>query len=424
MSTAGAEPFRALYYPFSRTIDETTLKRAVLLYDEILFVDPMSPRVRAGLYKADEHLPYLPSDVAASLEREWTAVSGRYEVLEREGLMRRIDPSGLVEDQAIGQLIADALGADLADTEAHALFRHGFPTTWSMLRSRIPGPAFHHLAHQIPARVLARDNVISGPAHSIALYLDGHPTAEPTLCTGRMLPDDRRDYAALLPYVAGSSLATSTALAIGEAENAVPVTDSDAHFRLLSLRMARAAAAASQAPMIPGLRAEPNPARGQKTALVERRIVDSVVSHEDLAALSLDDCLRYRERSAEERAQFREFLHDVVSTVQAEPWSPQIVLQIEERIAGARQEIRDHAGALRDTYRSLFHRTLAGLAVTAAPALLATVFPVVSPLTVLLFGGGPLTAVLQEPVRELLAHWWNRDRGAGSLAYLMDLPVR
>jgi signal transduction histidine kinase len=224
--------------------------------------------------------------------------------------------------------------------------------------------------------------------------------------------------------VAGSSLATSTALAIALAEHAIPVTDSDAHFRLLSLRMARAATAASRAPLIPGLRAQPNPARGQKTALVERRIVDSVVSHEDLAALSLEDCLRYRERTTEERAQFREFLHDVVNTVQAEPWSPEVVPQIEERLTAARQEIRDHVGALRDTYRSLFHRTLAGLAVTAAPALLATVFPVVSPLTVLLFGGGPLTAVLQEPVRELLAHWWNRDRGTSSLSYLMDLPVR
>ncbi|WP_369244997.1 hypothetical protein [Streptomyces sp. R41] len=96
--------------------------------------------------------------------------------------------------------------------------------------------------------------------------------------------------------------------------------------------------------------------------------------------------------------------------------------RIEEQIASARQEIRDHAQSLRDIYRTLFHRTLAGLAVTAAPALVTTVFPVVSPLTVLLFGGGPLTAVLQEPVRELLTHWLKKDRGTSSLAYLMDLP--
>jgi hypothetical protein len=34
--------FRALYYPYSRLLYETDLKRAVLTFDEILFVDPLS----------------------------------------------------------------------------------------------------------------------------------------------------------------------------------------------------------------------------------------------------------------------------------------------------------------------------------------------------------------------------------------------
>ncbi|MEV7892491.1 hypothetical protein ACWD3I_42105 [Streptomyces sp. NPDC002817] len=417
MTTAQPAAFRALYYPFSRTINETTLKRAVLLYDEILFVDPMSHRVRAGLYGVEEHLPYLPANVATSLAQEWTAISNRYDLLLREGLLRLIDPARVVTEPANDRLIARALRADLADPQARGLFERGYPTTWSMLRTRIPQQAFAHLAHQIPARVLGRANV-SG---LVAFYLDGHPQAHPS-DAGTVWPDDGHDYAALVPYIAGSSLATSTALALALAEDAVPLTDSSAHFRLLSMRMARAAAAASEVQRIPGLQAEPDPVRAQKTALVQQRVVDSVISHQDLAALSLEDCLRYRERTHEERQAFRSFLHDVVRTAHAEPWSPEIVSQIEERIAAARQEIHDHAQSLREAYRSLFHRTLAGLSVTAAPALLTTVFPVVSPLTIVLFGGGPLTAVLQEPVRELLTHWLKRDRGASSLAYLMDLP--
>ncbi|MBC9718534.1 hypothetical protein H9Y04_39015 [Streptomyces sp. TRM66268-LWL] len=205
-------------------------------------------------------------------------------------------------------------------------------------------------------------------------------------------------------------------------QNAVPLTDSTAHFRLLSLRMARAASASSQVDRIPGLHAEPDPVRAQTAALVQQRVVDAVLSHETLAETSLEDCLRYRERTHEALQEFRGFLHDVVLTTYAEPWSPEIVPQIEARITAARQEVLDHARSLREVYRSLFHRTMAGLAVTAAPALLTTVFPVVSPLTVLLFGGGPLAAVVQEPVRELLTHWLKRDRGTSSLAYLMDLP--
>jgi hypothetical protein len=32
--------FRALYYPYSRCLYENNLKRAALVFDEILFVDP------------------------------------------------------------------------------------------------------------------------------------------------------------------------------------------------------------------------------------------------------------------------------------------------------------------------------------------------------------------------------------------------
>ena len=420
MSAADVTAWRALYYPYSRTVNETTLKRAVLLYDEILFVDPMSSRVRAGLFDVQQHLPYLPPNAATALTEEWNLVSKRYDLLEREGLLRLVDPAEAVEGAATGQLIADALGADLADRSIPALFSPGYPRMWSMLRTRIPGPAFDHLVHQMPARVLSGAD--PGFPTPVALYIDGHPGATPNL-VGVTIPDDGRDYAALLPYVAGSSIATSTALALARSEGAVPLTDSEAHSRLLSVRMARAAAAAPSASQVAGLTARPDGPRAHKIAQVQQRVVDSVISHGDLAALSLEECLLYRERTAEERTQFRDFLRDVVRTTHAQPWSPEIDDQVEERIRAARQEISGHAKTMRDTYRSLFKRSLVGLAVSSAPALLTTVFPVVSPLTALLFGGGPLTAILSDPVRDLLTLWAKRDRATSSLAYLMDLPT-
>jgi hypothetical protein len=33
---------KALYFPFSRCFSELTLKRAVLLFDELIFVDPIA----------------------------------------------------------------------------------------------------------------------------------------------------------------------------------------------------------------------------------------------------------------------------------------------------------------------------------------------------------------------------------------------
>lgn len=415
-------PLRALYYPYSRSLSTTTLKRAVLLYDEILFVDPTSARVRDGLFDPSEHREYLSPSVAASLESEWSGIRDEYGILEREGLLRLVDPEPTLTRPAIGQLVADALGADLAEPDVAQLFR-GHPHTWSMLRTRIPRQAFTHLAHQVPGRVLGRSNVITTKDGPLALYLDGHPQATPTL-HGVILPDDGREHAALLPYVVGSSLAASTALAISLEEQAVPLTDSDAHFRLLSIRMARAASAVPSIENVPGL-GKPTgwtPATAQRASLVHQRVVDSVISHEDLDAMTLPDCLRYREATHDERVAFRSFLSEVVAAATAQPWSPEIEQQIEERIAGARREIGEHAKKMRDTYRKLFGRIITALAVSAAPALLTTVFPGVSPLMALLFGGGSLGALLSDSVKDIAATWLERDRGSSSLAYLMDLP--
>ena len=84
-----------------------------------------------------------------------------------------------------------------------------------------------------------------------------------------------------------------------EAFRAAPVPDAPPYV----------AAAAPLVDRVPGLTPRPDGARTQKTALVQQKIVDSVVSHADLEALSLEDCLRYRERTADELAVGRAPLH-------------------------------------------------------------------------------------------------------------------
>ena len=70
---------------------------------------------------------------------------------------------------------------------------------------------------------------------------------------------------------------------------------------------------------------------------------------------------------------------------------------------------------MRDTYRNLFGRIITALAVSAAPTLLTTVFPGVSPLMALLFGGGSLGALLSDPVKDVAATWLERVGLGGRL---------
>ena len=61
----------AVYYPYSRCLDERSLKRGILLYDHVYFVDPKTAKVRAGLFSVQNHQPYLPDDAAQSIAASW-----------------------------------------------------------------------------------------------------------------------------------------------------------------------------------------------------------------------------------------------------------------------------------------------------------------------------------------------------------------
>jgi hypothetical protein len=421
------DPLRAIYYPFSRTLDETTLKRAILLYDEVLFIDPKTPKVRAGLYSADQHQPYLPDHAAQRLQDDWERITDHYALLEREGMVRFVDPAPILERPALDEVITGSMQADMLDKSVLELFaRH--PRSWSMLRSRIPLSAMPYLSHQYTPRVLYDGNV-HGPfevrhGRGYALFADGKPDQEFSLpdWPKRDAVPERAEWAAVLPYYLGSSLATSTALAMAVETEAIPLTDSDAHFRLLSARFARAAA--TPISEIPGLKPTYSPALAQKYALVEQRVVDSILGYDDLAALSLEDCLRYRSETSEQREKFRDFLSGVVGEVRNQAWSPEVEAEIGHLIAKAQRATEDHAGALRDAHWKLFKKSLVGTAVAATPVLLTAVFPGVSPLWALLLGGGSLSATLADPIKDLAMIWLDRKKEQSGLSYLMNLPVK
>ncbi|MCX4632816.1 hypothetical protein [Streptomyces sp. NBC_01443] len=417
-------------------MSEQTLKRAILLYDEVLFIDPKTPKVRAGLYSVENHQPYLPDDAAYRLSQEWTEVANRYALLEREGVVRFVDPTPLLENSAVDAIITGGLQADMTDQGIINLFAN-HPPTWSILRSRIPPSAFSFLHHQYTPRVLYDGNthhafqvIERGDENggklplAHALFADGRPDQQYSSPGYGLGSEPRTDdeYAAVVPYYLGSSLATSMALAIALENHAVPLTDSDAHFRLLSARFTRAAEGAHLATALPGLKPPTfTGSAAQKRQLVEQRLVDSILSPEDLAALSLEDCLRYRESTAGDRANYRAHLSAMVGRIRSEPWSQDIEAEIAQEIRQAEHAIEENAAAMRARYKALFGRTAISLSLTAAPALLTAVFPGVSALWALLLGAGALSGILVEPIKELAGLWSNTRDDVNGLAYLMNL---
>jgi hypothetical protein len=78
------------------------------------------------------------------------------------------------------------------------------------------------------------------------------------------------------------------------------------------------------------------PAAAQREALVGQRVVDSVTSYEDLEAMTLLDCLGYREATHDERIAFRAFLSDVATAAYEQLWSRRLLPAVDEAAARLR----------------------------------------------------------------------------------------
>jgi integrase/recombinase XerD len=427
--TAGVPIAKPHPHMLRHTFVTTSFDAGVDLRDvQIAARDPTTPKVRAGLYSVENHQAYLPDDAARQLSSEWNDISAHYKLLQDEGAIGFVDPTDLIAENSADKLVTAHLQADMLDQEIIDLFAQ-HPPSWSILRSRIPRSAFQFLHHQYTPRVLYDQNihrtfqVVDGEAH--ALIADGKPDQEYSIPGRRRTTAETRDeYAVVVPYYLGSSLATSLALLAIDWTHSVPLTDSEPHFRLLSQRFYRAGKATPDLASMPGLKPVFSPVAAQTMQLVEHRIFDTILSSEDLAALSLEECLRYREKTAAERLQFRQYLAGVVSHLQHDVWSAEIENEISEEIMRAQQAMNEHADAMRNAYTQLFKRSAIGMSVATGPLLINAIFPGVSVLIALLLGTGTSTALLAEPIKEFLqlrADRKNIKADANGLSYLFKL---
>jgi hypothetical protein len=126
---------RALYYPFACPKSTATLKRAVLLFDQVWFMGG------AGR--------------PTSRTRSWRTgrkCARNTNFFSSEELAVLVDPEPLVHENH--RLLAAAFKADLLNNEVWRLFTSpGTPDTMVLLRRKIPPSAFEFLNSQTYGRI-------------------------------------------------------------------------------------------------------------------------------------------------------------------------------------------------------------------------------------------------------------------------------
>src|SRR3954469_9669375 len=117
---------KCLYYPYSRPRTDETIKRALLLFDEIAFLDSQPDFVRRVLSRRD-----LRGDAS-----EADSVDAAVDYGVREGVVRVIDTSHVLVQH--GSIITSATVADVGDDRFAAVALRGGSGIWSMLAERLP----------------------------------------------------------------------------------------------------------------------------------------------------------------------------------------------------------------------------------------------------------------------------------------------
>jgi hypothetical protein len=454
------ERLRVVYYPFSRCLDATSLKRLVLLFDEILFVDPLAEdliepsfvfrwrKPDTRVRKRITHAGQGPSVGEDALEntllhqlRDWYNIEPLYEPLCEKGIVRFYNPSGLVRrhDKLLTQsAIADSEDPDFRPflfDEQEELVMY---SQWLLYRSRIPRSLRHYQKQlaiptmDLPAAAIA-DDWLAEKADSFANEEGNDGEGEIEDLDSRLVEANFRfirhnlekKKAVALPFRLGLSLTISQALLIAEEESVIPLTDTPLMHKLL-LKKYEKAAKRSDAPS-QEIIARRTLAERLKFELLSLNVAARIVPNSELSQRSIQEIVRYRENCKDELRRFRALLWSLTDDIESQPLSPEfrkdILKVIDQKIEPELQKLSDQ---MQSTYEKMFGQLALKVGKAALKALAGGLSPLVlaavgglNPGLALALSASTAASVGLLSLPELVDYWQNKKiLRRNSVAYL------
>ena len=276
----------ALYYPFSRCINESSLKQLLLVFDKIGFLDPVDDEAwRAKLYR----------DLEAAEDQRFGKYRGLFDAVQdllAEGVMVRYDPEEIPD--ARGPMAAASAISDLLDE------------SWVASASR---PDLYQLPHR-KLGVNAAATWQAFPSKMPRAFIEA--LFEENNIRHHLIEPGPQFASWTLSYEAGSAAAMSVHLAASEHLGFAPVTDSSLHHELLLKKLIRGQQELSGSlPIDPAVIEQ----LSHKIALTT---VADLLGHDELARVSFEMVLRFREDTSGLRGQLVEEVSNRLSAIKEE----------------------------------------------------------------------------------------------------------
>ncbi len=315
--------FSGLYYPFSRPIDLASLKQMLLVFDSVVFLDPVDD-------------DYWRAKLFEGLERQedkrfaaYQHVHDNLRLLFQEGAARRVDP---VDVAAIESPLTTASAlSDLLDED------------WTGVASK-PG------SFGMPHRCLGEDG---GATWQIFLpkmpkrFVESLHSDAPFR---RHLVRQGDDFSSwTLSYAAGSAVSISVHLSAAEQLGLSPITDSAMHHELLIRKLIR-----NQE--YPNERSRPIDQKivVQLTHSAVAALIDELVPRELLEATDIERLLRFREQTRQLRRQAMEEISSRLSILSKVPNAEDLLVASCEVQHQIRSDLRGYRAELQATRDKLW----------------------------------------------------------------------
>lgn len=306
----------ALYYPFSRCLDDTILKQNLLIFDSITFLDPVDNEDwRKELFR--------------DLEEKYKAFKAYRDIAKIMPWLRENKIVNIVNPENLHSLQSDLVTAStLSDLGDQTWIKEANPQRYHlpMERNHKTGePVWNVFSNKMPSKFM-------------------EALTNETLLSQHLFYDGRDEFAWELSYAAGSSIGINVHLAAAEELGLAPVTDSTLHHNLLLMKLLR--------------KKNDNVSYCEISDYVEHttnqsliKIINEVLPRNHLENLSISDIIQFRDDTKEARNHFlEEIKNDVINKIDFEKGTGNFFLEevIKSKVLNQMKNYGDELSSVRD----------------------------------------------------------------------------
>lgn len=313
---------RALYYPYAYPRTVKALKYALLIFDELWFIDPLARDYRWALMYSE-------------FGEAWNAIREALDYLVHKGLVKIYDPSNIVRQQdfelttAIEKDIEDPLFSQISD-----VLRGG---RWSVAIERLP-PSMRH------------GDYAHGAIHGFLPIFHG--------------------------FIMNLNLTLAVAIDNSHLD-LIPFTDFDIAQHALALKYSRLAeknSLESEMSLIPTRLSKRSPRQLFSYNALATNILYDLVPSEALDSLSIEQVVKYRERASDAMTALKSKILSLTADLTAGLLTPEFTRQVIEVVDAIRVEEQQAKAEMARIYRDMYRGTAVKSLATVLPSLVACVY--------------------------------------------------